>query len=223
MDFVFSRFEIVTGTAAAFFGLLVLCVLVETRPMQRTIAVNASEAVAGERLYWTAVEAQGRRVVLSGAAPDDETRRRAVALAGKARGVARVRDAVAVVGAAGACQHPVDAVLRASPVLFRPGRPELLDSSLPVLSALADAVNGCDAAFEVASHTDDRGDGGVNRTLSQRRAELVAAELVRLGVAAERLRSVGYGFAQPRAAGDDPAARAANRRLELRVIDEAGA
>jgi outer membrane protein OmpA-like peptidoglycan-associated protein len=223
MDFVFSRFEIVTGTAAAFLGLLFLCVFVEAGQVQSTIAVNASEAVTGQPLYWSAVEARGRQVVLSGAAPDDATRRRAVALAVAARGVAGVRDGITVVGAAGACQQPVDAVLRASPVLFRPGRAELLDSSFPVLRALADALNGCDAAFEVASHTDDRGDAAVNRTLSQRRAELVAAELVRSGVAAERLRSVGYGSAQPLAAGHDPDARAANRRLELRVIDEAGA
>lgn len=218
MDFLFSRFEIVTGTAAAFCGLLFLCLLVEARQVENAVAGAAVEAVAAEPLYWSAVEARGRHVMLSGAAPDEATRQRAAAHAAAARGVARVHDGIVVVGAAGACQHRVDAVLRASPVMFRPGRDELLDSSLPVLRAVAHALNGCDAAFEVASHTDDRGDAAVNRTLSQRRADRVAAELVRFGVAAERLAAVGYGSAQPLVAGSDAAARTANRRLELRVI-----
>jgi outer membrane protein OmpA-like peptidoglycan-associated protein len=183
------------------------------------VADSARQAVDAEPLYWSAVEPHGRHVVLTGAAPDEQTRERAAARVAMAGGVAGVANYIAVVaGPTGACQHDVDAILRASPVLFRPGRPELHDASLPVLEAVAAALHGCAGRFEVASHTDDRGDAAVNRTLSQRRAEVVVRHLILAGVAERRLRAAGYGEAQPLADNRTEAGRAANRRLELRVL-----
>ena len=218
MDFVFSRFEIVTGAGALFLGILFVCLFVEAGGIQAAVADSARQAVVVEPLYWTAVEPHGRHVALTGAAPDEQTRERAAARVATAPGVAGVANRIAVVGPAGACQHDVDAILGASPVLFRPGRPELHDASLPVLDAVATALHGCAGHFEVASHTDDRGDANVNRTLSQRRAEMVVRHLVLAGVAERRLRAAGYGEAQPLADNRTAAGRAANRRLELRVL-----
>lgn len=217
MDLQFSRFEIVTGTGALFLGLLFVCLFVKAGDFQAGVGAAAAEALAAEPLYWHAVEPQGRHLLLSGAAADEAARQRAAERAATARGVAGITNEIRVVGAAGACQHRVDAVLRASPLLFRPGQAELLDSSHAVVDALAGALNGCAAHFEIASHTDDRGSAAVNLTLSQRRADLVMRRLVFAGVSADRLRAVGYGETQPLAGNASDSGRAANRRLELRV------
>ncbi|QYK41020.1 MAG: OmpA family protein [Paracoccaceae bacterium] len=70
------------------------------------------------------------------------------------------------------------------------------------------------AHFKVEGHTDARGGDGYNVDLSEARAESVRSYLVSLGVAPERLSSIGFGKAQPRT-GDafDPE----NRRVELRI------
>ncbi len=103
---------------------------------------------------------------------------------------------------------------------FKSGRAELSPSSLPVLAMIAGIARGCGAAFEVASHTDDRGDATVNLALSQRRAEAAVRYLVQSGVAPEQLRAVGYGEVQPVADNATDAGRAANRRLEFRILGE---
>ena len=218
MDLQFSRFEIITGTGALFLGLLFVCLFVKAGAIQAAVGAASAEALASEPLYWHAVEARGRQLLVSGAVADDAARQRAGDRAAAVRGVAAVTNRIRVVGAAGACQRRVDAVLRASPVLFRPGRAEPLDSSVAVLNALAGALNECNAAFEIANHTDDRGSAAVNLTLSQRRADLVMRHLVFAGVDADRLQAVGYGESQPLADNGTESGRAANRRLELRVM-----
>lgn len=57
-----------------------------------------------------------------------------------------------------------------------------------------------------------------NRTLSLRRAEAVRDYLVRRGVAESRLRVLGYRDAQPVTPSRSSAARAKNRRVELRLL-----
>jgi outer membrane protein OmpA-like peptidoglycan-associated protein len=70
------------------------------------------------------------------------------------------------------------------------------------------------ARFVVEGHTDARGTDAYNAELSESRADAVRRHLVGLGVAEERLSSIGLGKDQPRT-GDafDPE----NRRVELRI------
>jgi outer membrane protein OmpA-like peptidoglycan-associated protein len=74
------------------------------------------------------------------------------------------------------------------------------------------------AAVRVEGHTDDVGSERYNMWLSRKRAEAVAAELVRLGVPAERIQTIGYGSRQPAVTGRSPQARQQNRRVELTVL-----
>ncbi len=71
---------------------------------------------------------------------------------------------------------------------------------------------------EVAGHTDAKGSDEYNQKLSESRAASVMAYLVKLGIADERLTTVGYGEAQPIADNDTDEGRELNRRVELRIL-----
>lgn len=69
----------------------------------------------------------------------------------------------------------------------------------------------------VEGHTDDVGKDASNQTLSENRARSVATWLTSHGVAAARIRTLGYGEKAPRVPNDSPEHRHQNRRVELVV------
>ncbi len=69
--------------------------------------------------------------------------------------------------------------------------------------------------FEIDGHTDNTGDSAHNQALSQARAEAVKAQLVAMGISADRLTTKGYGDAKPMASNDTPEGKANNRRVEF--------
>lgn len=70
-------------------------------------------------------------------------------------------------------------------------------------------------AANVVGHTDSTGNANYNMTLSQKRAQSVAAYLTDRGVARGRLTSEGRGQNQPVADNATEAGRAQNRRVEI--------
>ena len=78
---------------------------------------------------------------------------------------------------------------------FERGKSDLTDARQTVnLEALINQAKVMDANLVVEGYADsDTGDATLNQELSQRRAESVAAELVRLGVPREKLTVVGKG------------------------------
>lgn len=72
-------------------------------------------------------------------------------------------------------------------------------------------------AVKIGGYTDNVGDADANLKLSQARAERVAAELVGLGIAADRVEAEGYGDRHPIASNDTAEGRALNRRTALSV------
>lgn len=71
------------------------------------------------------------------------------------------------------------------------------------------------AAIRVAGHTSSEGSVEHNQDLSERRAQSVVDDLVRRGIAAERIRAVGFGESSPIASNDTESGRALNRRVEI--------
>lgn len=71
---------------------------------------------------------------------------------------------------------------------------------------------------DVFGHTDSTGTDAYNQALSERRASSVASYLTSRGVRSERLATQGYGESQPKASNVDEAGRAANRRVEIRLV-----
>jgi OOP family OmpA-OmpF porin len=82
-------------------------------------------------------------------------------------------------------------------------------------------IRNCDVHVEVAAHTDAEGDSAINLKLSQRRAEAVRKYLVGSGVPVGYVQARGYGETQPIADNNSADGRAANRRVEFRVIGNA--
>ncbi len=71
---------------------------------------------------------------------------------------------------------------------------------------------------DVMGHTDSTGSDAYNQSLSERRASSVAGYLTSRGVQSARLATKGYGESQPKAGNLDEAGRAANRRVEIRLV-----
>jgi outer membrane protein OmpA-like peptidoglycan-associated protein len=69
--------------------------------------------------------------------------------------------------------------------------------------------------LSVEGHTDSDGDDASNQILSEKRAQAVVAELTKMGVAADRLTSKGWGESKPVGSNDSAESKAANRRVEF--------
>jgi OOP family OmpA-OmpF porin len=111
-------------------------------------------------------------------------------------------------------------VIRLQGVNFETGINVILPGGEPVLRAAAATLNLYpDVQIEVAGHTDSVGNEETNRTLSQQRAEVVRQLLIDFGVDENRLTAVGYGESQPIQDNVTSVGRAANRRVELRILD----
>jgi OmpA-OmpF porin, OOP family len=88
--------------------------------------------------------------------------------------------------------------------------------SFPILDAVADVlVKNANIKIEVQGHTDNKGAAAYNKNLSNRRAGSVKKYLVKKGVEANRLTSIGYGMERPIVPNDTDLNRALNRRVQF--------
>lgn len=72
----------------------------------------------------------------------------------------------------------------------------------------------------MGGHSDSVGTDEANLTMSQKRADAVAARLTQLGVAADSLIAKGYGQSRPVADNSTEEGRAKNRRIEFTVLTQ---
>lgn len=101
-------------------------------------------------------------------------------------------------------------------LLFDLNKALIKDEMIPALER-AKAILGEDpqATFLLAGHTCSLGTDAYNQQLSERRAAAVKAWLVKNGVAAERLETIGYGEKQPKFDNRTDEGRRLNRRVEM--------
>lgn len=71
---------------------------------------------------------------------------------------------------------------------------------------------------DVMGHTDSTGTDAYNQTLSENRAQAVANMLIAGGVQRARVGTIGFGESQPKASNTTEEGRAANRRVEIRLV-----
>lgn len=104
-------------------------------------------------------------------------------------------------------------------VNFETNSADLTSNAMTVLDRVAQALVGNpDVRVRVTGHTDASGSRDYNVSLSQSRAEAVAAYLSQSGVAANRMEAVGVGPDQPIADNSSADGRRTNRRVELERI-----
>jgi outer membrane protein OmpA-like peptidoglycan-associated protein len=101
---------------------------------------------------------------------------------------------------------------------FLEGQDELTPDSRLLLGRILDEIARRPAPeIVVIGHTDRVGALPYNDALSLRRAERVRDELVKVGIAAHRIRVAGRGEREPLVPTADEVAEARNRRVEINV------
>jgi len=119
------------------------------------------------------------------------------------------------------CEKQITAVLGARKINFAPSSSSIEEASLGVIDSIAEILSECpDARFEIAGYTDSQGGEDSNKALSQGRADAVLAALLQRRIRTTKMKSVGYGEADPIADNDTEEGRAQNRRIEFSLIQE---
>jgi OOP family OmpA-OmpF porin len=101
-------------------------------------------------------------------------------------------------------------------VFFDWDRADLTDRARQIIASAAQATSKTQVTrIEVSGHTDTTGTAAYNQGLSVRRAQNVAAELVRLGVPRNAITTQGYGFSRPLVSTGPGVREPQNRRVEI--------
>jgi len=127
----------------------------------------------------------------------------------------KVAARIDAVGAIGSVMHlNLDAQ-----VLFDTGKSNLKPAGKAALKELAESIKGQKCGLvNIEGHTDDVGSDASNKTLSQKRAASVAAELKKV-ISSPNFKwsEKGYGETQPLVPNDSDVNRQKNRRVEIVV------
>ena len=184
-------------------------------------ALQASEAK--DQSSQAKIADLGRRLNVALAQRVQELNRYRSDFFGRLREILSDRENIRIVG---------DRFVFQSEVLFPSGGNDLNEAGQAEMGKLATAL--LDLAREIPSeinwvlrvdgHTDNVPLSGTGRyqdnwELSSARATSVVKFLISRGVPANRLVAAGFGEFQPIAEGDDDAARATNRRIELKLTE----
>ncbi len=112
-------------------------------------------------------------------------------------------------------------VLTLDDVLFDTGRAQLKPGAERSLDQIAGFLNEHpERRVQIEGFTDAQGSDDYNLELSQSRADAVAMAIIQRGIAAERVRALGYGEQFPVASNNNAGSRQLNRRVEIIVSNE---
>jgi outer membrane protein OmpA-like peptidoglycan-associated protein len=108
-------------------------------------------------------------------------------------------------------------------MLFGSGQARVLAPGATNVSGLAEFMRrNPTRRASIEGYTDSQGGDDANQALSDRRAGAVRDMLVGMGIAGDRLSTVGHGEASPVASNDTNEGRRSNRRVEIVFAREAG-
>lgn len=110
-------------------------------------------------------------------------------------------------------------------VLFPPGKDEIVESAYPVVGQIAEVLRAIPNSVCLVGHADAvpihnhrfRNNWELSAARSLRLLELLVN---RYGIPEWRLSTAGYGSQRPRDSNHSPEGRAANRRVEIVILDE---
>jgi outer membrane protein OmpA-like peptidoglycan-associated protein len=100
-------------------------------------------------------------------------------------------------------------------IFFDWNRADLTARARQIISEAAEAARAQPTRLEVAGHADRTGTPQYNLALSRRRAETVAEEMVKRGIARQDISITAFGETQPLVATADGVREPQNRRVEI--------
>ncbi|WP_059026013.1 OmpA family protein [Gabonibacter massiliensis] len=101
-------------------------------------------------------------------------------------------------------------------ITFDVGKSTIKPESMGEISRIVQLMNeNPDLKFSVEGHTDNTGNATSNQMLSEARSKAIVDKLVEMGIAADRLTSIGKGQTSPIADNSTDEGRAKNRRVEF--------
>ncbi|HEY2732481.1 MAG TPA: OmpA family protein, partial [Polyangiales bacterium] len=117
-----------------------------------------------------------------------------------------------------------DRIVLEERVLFDTDRARISHEARPILKAIVKLKEQHPewTLLRIEGHADARGSAQYNQELSERRANHVMLELIKLGFPADEIHAVGYGSTRLRDKRDEEEAHQRNRRVEF-VVETRGA
>lgn len=101
-------------------------------------------------------------------------------------------------------------------IFFSTNKSELLTESFTELDNLAQFLNeNSNTTISISGHTDNTGNEGPNKTLSEARAQSVADYLALKGINKSRINYIGFGSSKPVATNETNEGKQQNRRVEF--------
>ncbi|CAG5086159.1 OmpA family protein [Parvicella tangerina] len=117
---------------------------------------------------------------------------------------------------------PVGTTMILENVKFGPGKTSFSSpgSNEDIKNLLSALTKNPEMVIEISGHTDRSGSESTNKKLSKQRAQFVYNYLIDNGIAPERLSFKGLGSAKPAYSNKTKDGRAANRRIEVRIVSK---
>lgn len=116
---------------------------------------------------------------------------------------------------------PLGETITLSSLIFEQGKSVINAQSFEELDRIAQMLKENEKmTIQLEGHTDNMGSAKANMALSQDRVDAVKKYLVGKGVQKNRIKTKAFGGTQPVAKGNSTESRAANRRVEMRILTE---
>jgi len=116
--------------------------------------------------------------------------------------------------------HGLVMTLGEKSIRFDAGKSDIAPQYRAILKRIASVLTTLKGySIYVYGYTDDSGTKDYNLKLSGRRARAVRDSLVQAGIGSSLISTKGFGKSDPRVRGNSPKARAANRRVEIGIVD----
>lgn len=104
-------------------------------------------------------------------------------------------------------------------IYFKRSKAIVLQKSIPALKELYDVMNSDQGkVILISGHTDNNGPEKLLMELSRDRANVIKAYLMKHGISADRIKTIGYGSTRPLNDNSTEAERKKNRRVEISFL-----
>jgi len=117
------------------------------------------------------------------------------------------------------CQTKINHLLANNKIYFQYNKANIKKESYRLLNNLADTMqkNCLEDVIVIEGHTDSKGKKAYNLKLSTKRAKSVKNYLIKQGVKAMRIETIGYGESRPIASNKTQKGKKRNRRIEFKI------